>query len=240
MKKDTKKATAAKSEAVKEKDTTVKTAASKEPAKIASKKKEPAKIASNKKEPAKISSKKKEPAKIASKKKEPAKIASKKKEPAKIASKKKEPRRKLLLVTPEAQPFLNSGGLGEVAGSLPVALADKGHLDVRVVLPKYRDIPEEYKKEMKFVKWFNVPVGWRSQYCGIFTYERKGVTFYFIDNEYYFDRDGLYGYYDDGERFAFFSRAVMEMMGQLDYYPEIVHANDWQTALVPLYNTRIY
>ena len=138
------------------------------------------------------------------------------------------------------QPFAGTGGLGEVAGSLPVALARKRKLDVTVILPYYRDISQEWKEQCSFVKWFYVNVAWRSQYCGIFELKRNGVRYLFVDNEYYFGREGLYGYYDDGERYAFFCKAVMESMHQLDYYPDLVHANDWQTALVPIYNTCVY
>ncbi len=147
---------------------------------------------------------------------------------------------KLLFVSPEVQPFAGTGGLGEVAGSLPVALAKDRKLDVRVILPYYRDIPREWKDQCTFLKWFYVKVAWRSQYCGLFELKKNDVTYYFVDNEYYFGREGLYGYYDDGERYAFFCKAVMDSIGQLDFYPDIVHANDWQTALVPIYNTVSY
>lgn len=149
-------------------------------------------------------------------------------------------KKKLLFVSPEVQPFAGTGGLGEVAGSLPTALARKHKLDVTVILPYYRDIPQEWKEQCTFLKWFYVNVAWRSQYCGIFELKKNGVRYLFVDNEYYFGREGLYGYYDDGERYAFFCKAVMESMHQLDYYPDLVHANDWQTALVPIYNTCVY
>ena len=87
---------------------------------------------------------------------------------------------------------------------------------------------------MRFIKWFKVHVGWRNQYCGVFEYEYKGVTYYFIDNEYYFNRDGLYGYYDDAERFAFFDRAVFRYVKQIDWQPDIIHCNDWQTGMIPV------
>lgn len=161
-------------------------------------------------------------------------------EPKKVEEVKKPEKKKLLFVSPEVQPFAGTGGLGEVAGSLPVALARKHKLDVTVILPYYRDIPQEWKEQCSFVKWFYVNVAWRSQYCGIFELKRNGVRYLFVDNEYYFGREGLYGYYDDGERYAFFCKAVMESMHQLDYYPDLVHANDWQTALVPIYNTCVY
>ncbi len=179
---------------------------------------------------------------------EPAKVeelikteeSAKAEEPKKVEEVKKPEKKKLLFVSPEVQPFAGTGGLGEVAGSLPVALARKHKLDVTVILPYYRDIPQEWKEQCSFVKWFYVNVAWRSQYCGIFELKRNGVRYLFVDNEYYFGREGLYGYYDDGERYAFFCKAVMESMHQLDYYPDLVHANDWQTALVPIYNTCVY
>ena len=158
----------------------------------------------------------------------------------KAATKKKKDLKSILFVTGECQPFSGTGGLGEVAGSLPAALAARGNYEVSVILPYYRDMPQAWKEKCEFVKWFYVNVAWRSQYCGIFRLEKDGVTYLFVDNEYYFGREGLYGYYDDGERYAFFCKAVMETMGQLGYYPDIVHANDWQTALVPIYNVATY
>ena len=141
---------------------------------------------------------------------------------------------KVLYCSSEAVPFAASGGLGDVAGSLPKALFDEG-VDVRVVMPLYGQIKEKYGDQLEYVKNFNVLLGWRVQYCGIFTMEKDGVIYYFIDNEYYFKRDGLYGHFDDGERFAFFSKAILEMVANLDYTPDIIHTNDWQTALVSLY-----
>jgi starch synthase len=141
-----------------------------------------------------------------------------------------------MYVASEAQPFAASGGLADVAGSLPKALAKAGH-ECIVVMPYYiNSFKPEMKEKLSFVKYFYVPVGWRSQYCGVFTTELNGVTYYFIDNEYYFKRDfGLYGYYDDAERYAFFSRAVLELCQQLGIYPDIINSNDWQSALVPVY-----
>ncbi|MCM2531341.1 glycogen synthase GlgA [Neobacillus pocheonensis] len=139
---------------------------------------------------------------------------------------------KVLFAVSECGPFAKSGGLADVAGSLPKELKSLG-TDVRVILPKYGSIPEEFKKEMKKVKEFSVSVGWRNQYCGIEELAYQGVTFYFIDNEYYFKRDRLYGYYDDGERFAYFNRAVLEAIEQLNFYPDVVHCHDWHTAMIP-------
>ncbi len=150
------------------------------------------------------------------------------------------PANSVLFVASEANPYLGSGGLADVIGSLPKALAQNGKFDVRVVMPLYGDIEEKYRSQMRFLTNFNVPLAWRNQYCGVFTLKADGVTFYFIDNEYYFKRSGLYGFYDDGERFAFFSKAALEMMAHLDYYPEIMHCHDWQTALSVIYLKTLY
>ena len=141
---------------------------------------------------------------------------------------------KILYVTSEATPFIKSGGLADVAGSLPQGIKKEGH-DIRVVLPLYSDIDEEYKKGLKKATSFNIELGWRSQYVGVMEKKHNGIHYYFIDNEYYFKRDGLYGYFDDGERFIFFSKAVAMMIKYLKFKAEIVHANDWHTGLVPLY-----
>ena len=106
---------------------------------------------------------------------------------------------KILIAASESHPFIKTGGLGDVIGALPKSLKDLG-MDVRVVIPNYRDIKKEIKENLKFIKEFTVRVSWRNQYCGILEYEYKGVTYYLMDNEYYFKRDGLYGYYDDGEK----------------------------------------
>jgi uncharacterized membrane protein len=111
-------------------------------------------------------------------------------------------------------------------------------IDARVVMPLYGDL--KFKDTLTYVTNFSVPVGWRSQYCGLFKAERDGVVFYFIDNEYYFKRSGLYGFYDDGERFAFFSRAILEMLFYTDFEPDIINCNDWQTALTPVYLNLYY
>jgi starch synthase len=147
---------------------------------------------------------------------------------------------KVLFAVSECGPFAKSGGLADVAGSLPKELKNLG-TDVRVILPKYGTISDEYKKEMKKIKEFTVPVGWRNQFCGIEELTHQGVTFYFIDNEYYFKRENLYGYYDDGERFAYFNRAVLEAIAQLDFYPDVMHCHDWHTAMIPfLLRTEYY
>lgn len=139
----------------------------------------------------------------------------------------------ILIVASEAHPFIKTGGLGDVIGALPVALNDLG-ADVRVVIPNYRDIKKEIKENLKYIDNFTVNVGWRNQYCGILEYEHEGVKFYLLDNEYYFNRGGLYGYYDDGEKFAFFDRAVLEFVKHIDWVPDILHCNDWQTGMVPV------
>ena len=132
-----------------------------------------------------------------------------------------------------------SGGLGDVAGSLPKALR-KRLVGCRVVMPLYGGIKQELRDQMQFITHITVPVSWRRQYCGIFEAKIDGVIFYFIDNEYYFKRDGIYGHYDDAERFAFFSRAVLEIIPHIDFKPDIIHTNDWQTALVPVYYSTMY
>lgn len=140
---------------------------------------------------------------------------------------------KVLYVATEASPFFKTGGLGDVAGALPKALAARG-LDVRVFLPYFdKKIPERFKKQIEDVGNFQVEVGWRSKYCGIKKIKYGGVEWYFIDDLDYFGRDGLYGYYDDGERFGFYSLAVIEAMQYLDFIPDVVHVNDYHTAMVP-------
>lgn len=140
----------------------------------------------------------------------------------------------------EAVPFLKTGGLGDVAGTLPSALKQAG-CDIRVILPKFSTIPEEYRAQMRHIAHFDVPVGWRNQYCGIEALEHKGVTFYFVDNEYYFRRDQAYGFYDDGERMAFFSRAILESLRHLeDFHCDILHCNDWHTAAAPVFLREFY
>ena len=141
---------------------------------------------------------------------------------------------KILFAASEAVPFAATGGLADVAGSLPRALRAR-HADCRVVIPLYSDIPDRLRQTMRLIATFEVPVAWRRQYCGIFEAVSGGVTYYLVDNEYYFKRQGLYGHYDDAERFAFFSRAVLEMLGHIDFAPDIIHANDWHTALVPAF-----
>ncbi|MGJ7912935.1 glycogen synthase GlgA [Neobacillus sp. LXY-1] len=146
---------------------------------------------------------------------------------------------KVLFAVSECGPFAKSGGLADVAGSLPKELKSLG-TDVRVILPKYGTISEEFKNNMKKVKEFFVSVGWRNQYCGIEELTHLGITYYFVDNEYYFRREGLYGYFDDGERFAFFNRAVLEALTELDFIPDVLHCHDWHTAMIPYLLRREY
>lgn len=132
----------------------------------------------------------------------------------------------------EVAPFAKTGGLGDVVGALPQALAKQGH-DVRVVMPKYGCISEEYCKQMEFLFFLYIPLGWRRKYCGVFQLVKDGVTYYFIDNEYYFGDVYLYKW-NDLERFAFFDKACLEILRHLDFKPEILHCHDWQTGMVPV------
>lgn len=146
---------------------------------------------------------------------------------------------KVLYAASEAMPFMASGGLGDVAGSLPQALR-KRLIGCRVVMPLYDNIKQEFKDNMKFITHISVPVAWRRQYCGIFEAKAGGVIYYLLDNQYYFKRDTIYGQYDDAERFAFFARAVLEMIPYIDWKPDVIHCNDWQTALTPVYYSTMY
>ncbi|MGF7184484.1 starch synthase [Desulfitispora alkaliphila] len=140
---------------------------------------------------------------------------------------------KVLHLAAEGAPFAKTGGLGDVIASLPKALAQRG-LEIAVMLPKYHEIPQQYKEQMVKRGEFTVPVGWRKQYCGLEVLEHQGVTYYFLDNEYYFKREGLYGHWDDGERYAYFCRAALEALPHLDVAPQIIHCHDWHGAMVPL------
>ncbi|MCH5162345.1 MAG: glycogen/starch synthase [Clostridiales bacterium] len=142
--------------------------------------------------------------------------------------------KKILFVTAEAFPFAGTGGLGEVAGSLPKALNNVG-ADCRVIMPLFGSIAEKYRQKMTYIGQTHVMVGWRNQYCGLFSLTNDGVTTYFVDNEYYFKRDGIYGHFDDGERWAFFCRAVLEAIPLVGFKPDVIHSNDHATALVPVY-----
>ena len=146
---------------------------------------------------------------------------------------------KVLYAASEALPFIASGGLADVAGSLPQALR-KRLIGARVVMPLYDTISQELKDSMTFITHISVPVAWRRQYCGIFEARAGGVIYYLIDNQYYFKRDRIYGHYDDAERFAFFARAVLEIIPHIGFKPDIIHCNDWQTAMTPVYYSTMY
>lgn len=139
---------------------------------------------------------------------------------------------KVLFVVSECVPFVKSGGLADVAGALPKELKRLG-TDIRVMLPKYGTIPEMYRTKMKKVTQLIVRVGWRRQYCGIEMLEHEGVTYYLVDNEYYFKRDRLYGHYDDGERFSYFCRAALDALPAISFQPDIIHCHDWHTGMIP-------
>ena len=141
----------------------------------------------------------------------------------------------ILFATSEAAPFCKTGGLADVCGSLPPALAASGEDRIAVIMPLYTQIKMEWRQKMTFRKYTFVDLAWRHQYCGLFSLEYQGVTWYFVDNEQYFRRDRLYGEGDDGERFAFFSKAVADLLPDLDDMPDVVHCNDWQTVAVPVY-----
>lgn len=146
-----------------------------------------------------------------------------------------EKERKILYAIFEAEPFIKTGGLGDVGGSLPSAIRKAGG-NMSVILPKLESIPDVFKSKMKKVAEFTVSLGWRQQYCGIEYLKEKGVVYYFVDNEYYFKRPQPYGYDDDAERIAFFSKAIVESLRHLpDFFPDIIHCNDWHTALVPVF-----
>ena len=150
-------------------------------------------------------------------------------------------KKKIIFLGSEAAPFIATGGLADVLGSLPKSIAKNSGYDVSVILPMYGSINPEFRQKFTFLTNFNVSVSWRYQYCGVFYYEYEGVKFYFIDNEFYFKREGnIYGFYDDGERFAFFSRAALDTIARLDIYPDVLHCNDWQTAGAIIYLKGMY
>ncbi len=142
--------------------------------------------------------------------------------------------KRVLFVASEALPYVSSGGLADVMYSLPKALVRSG-VDARVILPLYAQITSEMRKDMTFLGTLNLPLAWRNQYCGVFSAAKDGVTYYFIDNEYYFRRENLYGSYDDGERYAYFCKAVLESMPLTGFFPDVLHANDWQSAASVIY-----
>jgi len=137
------------------------------------------------------------------------------------------------MVSPEVEPFAKTGGLGDVLGSLPKELARLGH-DVRVMMPKYGVIPEKYQKEMVFIDKTYTKVAWRDQYVGAYELKKDGVIYYFLDNEYYFKNGGIYSGDYDLERFSFFSRASLEILQTINFFPDILHCHDWQAAAIPV------
>jgi starch synthase len=146
---------------------------------------------------------------------------------------------KVLFAVSEVSPFAATGGMGQVAAALPhelLKLAKSGQsLEIAVVCPLYSNIKRQFSDELTFVGATSAVLSWRNQYVGVFSAARDGVTYYFVDNQHYFGRDNLYGYFDDGERFAFFCKAVFAVIELTGFKPDVIHAHDWQTALIPLY-----
>ena len=139
---------------------------------------------------------------------------------------------RILMVAAEGLPFIKSGGLADVIGSLPQALMDKGH-EVRVVLPLYRPVAEKFHKDFQLETQFSVSIAYHEVPVNIWSSMVGAVKFYFVEHKGYFERDNMYGYMDDGERFAYFQKAVIEMLNQLNYFPEIMHSHDWHTGMIP-------
>lgn len=138
---------------------------------------------------------------------------------------------KVLFAASEAVPYAKTGGLADVAGTLPRELVKLG-ADVRLIMPKYKSIPQSYVDMMEYLGYVYVDLSWRNQYCAVLKLVHEGVTTYFIDNEYYFNRDVLYGHFDEAEQFAFFSKALLKVLPLIDFKPDIIHCNDWQTGVV--------
>ena len=141
---------------------------------------------------------------------------------------------KVLYVAAEAVPFAKTGGLADVAGSLPKALKKDG-VDIRVIMPKFGKIPEEYIDKMEHIYDGELSVAWRKKFVGLDKLELDGVTYYFVDNQEYFYREGFYGYDDDAERFSFFARAVLDLLPAMDFWPDVIHTNDWHAGLVSVF-----
>jgi starch synthase len=140
---------------------------------------------------------------------------------------------KVLFAAAEAVPFAKTGGLADIVGTLPRALK-KLKVDARVIVPLYGDVPESFRSQLKLVSTETVQLGWRRQHCGLFELQYEGVTVYFIDNEYYFRRKGLYNFYDEAERFGFFSKAVLDVLPRLNWTPDILHCHDWHVGMIPV------
>lgn len=138
---------------------------------------------------------------------------------------------KILFVASECTPFIKTGGLADVVGSLPQALKQNEHVDARVILPLYDEIDGKWRDQMEYHTTFTVELGWRNQEASIYTLNYNNTIYYFISNDYYFTRKGVYGYYDDGERFVFFSQAVIEALAHIEFKPDILHAHDWQAGM---------
>ena len=148
---------------------------------------------------------------------------------------------KILYVASESTPFAASGGLADVIGSLPAALKKQNpEDDIRVIMPLYGTMDASWREKLTFLTSRNVTLNWRNQYCGVYSVVYRNVTYYFLDNEYYFKRASLYGEFDDGERFAFFCRAVVDLLPDLDFFPDVLHAHDWKAALAVIYLKRKY
>lgn len=139
---------------------------------------------------------------------------------------------RILMVASEGLPFIKSGGLADVVGSLPQELVKKGH-EVRVIMPMYLKIAQKFHEKMQLEAQYSVSIAYHEVPVNIWSTTRKEVKFYFVEHKGYFERDGLYGYIDDGERFAYFQKAVLEMLNQLNYFPEIMHCHDWHTGMLP-------
>jgi len=162
-----------------------------------------------------------------------------KKTPAKRKSAEK--KLKVLFVASEAAPFVSTGGLGQVVSALPEALqnVDAG-VDVRVVIPLYASVRQKYDAVLELVGETSVNLSWRNLYCGVYQTKLDGVTYYFVDNEYYFLREGCYGYFDDGERFAYFAKSVFSVIELTGFIPDVIHSHDWQSALTVIYHKALF
>jgi len=162
-----------------------------------------------------------------------------KEKPVVVKSDKPDAQLKVLFCISEVQPFAATGGLGEVGGGLPKALTTAG-VDIRVMTPMYKSVTDEVRKKCTFLGHVSVSFAYRQEYCGVFEYKTDGVIYYFIDNEKYFKRDSVYGYFDDGERFAFFSKAILDTMELTSFRPDVLHANDWHTAAAVILLKTVY
>lgn len=141
---------------------------------------------------------------------------------------------KILFCASEAAPFIKTGGLADVAGSLPLAVKNMGH-DIRVVIPLFSQVDPDLRERMEFIGYYYVDLAFRHEYVGVYTIDFRGVTYYFLDSQRYFDRPQIYGEGDDGERFLFFSKAVVQLPKVINFKPDVIHSNDWHTAMVNVY-----